>query len=105
METPLVSVGPRYANNAPLIVYQGEGEAGPETGARKQANSHDGAILAALRESLTGHLQASEPGEQTRLADRLGIPAGTLSKFVNGRNLPERYRAPLAAAINWSEAA
>jgi hypothetical protein len=61
--------------------------------------------LAPLRERLVEHLQASEPGEQSRLAIKLGIPAGTFSKFVNGRSLPEKYRAALAAEINWSEAA
>lgn len=99
LENPLISVGFRSANIATLTLHHGEGAAAPETTARKQANPTSGPILAPLRERLIGHLQASEPGEQSRLATRVGIPAGTLSKFIGGRNLPERYRAALADAV------
>jgi DNA-binding MarR family transcriptional regulator len=104
-EKPLVSVVCPVSEIEPQVLYQGEGAAEPETQARKQAIAASGPILAALRTSLIERLQRSEAGEQSRLADQLGIPAGTLSKFINGRNLPDRYRAALAEAIKWSVAA
>nr|WP_166177022.1 hypothetical protein [Altererythrobacter segetis] len=105
LETSLVSVDRRSAKSATLIVYQGEGEAGTETPGRKQATPTSGPISAPLRALLIDHLQASEPGEQSRLAVRLGIPAGTLSKFIHGRNLPAQHRETLAAELQWSAAA
>jgi hypothetical protein len=55
--------------------------------------------LGALREWTLAHLQRHEPGEQSRLARAVPVPAGTLSKFINGGNLPHQYREPLAEAV------
>ncbi|MDJ0979253.1 MAG: helix-turn-helix domain-containing protein [Erythrobacter sp.] len=98
-ETSHVSNSGGGSNIGPQIIYQREGEAELETNARKQANPTSGAFLGELRERLVQHLQASEPGEQSRLADTLDIPGGTLSKFVNGKNLPDHHRARLADAL------
>lgn len=98
-ETSHVSSFGGGSKYGPQIVYQGEDGADPETTGRKQANPTSGAKLADLRERLIDHLQSSEPGEQSRLADTLDIPGGTLSKFVNGKNLPARYHDPLLRAV------
>lgn len=99
METPLVSVNPQSAKSTTHTSYQGEGSADRETEARKQANPVSGAFLDDLRANVADRLDRSPPGEQSRLAEVIGIPGGTLSKFLNGRSLPEQYRAPLAAAL------
>lgn len=99
METPLVSVTPSVSNIEPQVLYQGDRFGPPETEQRKQATLCIAAELLNLRDRLADYLKSSEPGEQTRLAERLGIPPGTLSKFANGRSLPERFRAPLAGAL------
>jgi hypothetical protein len=101
----LVSANPNSAAIATHTIHQAEPSASPETEQRKQASHPDRAILAPLRAALLDHLKVSEPGEQSRLADRLNIPGGTLSKFINGRNLPAQYRIALASALEWSEAA
>lgn len=98
-ETSHVSSFGSGSKYGPQIVYQGEGSAEPETEARKQANPASGPKLAELRQRLMDHLQSSDPGEQSRLADALDIPGGTLSKFVNGRNLPDRHCDRLAKAL------
>lgn len=106
LETSLVSVDPQLANIASLILHQGDSAADPETDQRKQANPLEWAIsafpsddLAHLRRLTTEHLAGDDAGSQSRLAERIGCPAGTFSKFINGRNLPDQYRAPLADAI------
>lgn len=106
-ETPHVSVGDSFANIASLILHQGDSAAVPETEGRKQANSSSGAIsafslgdpLADLRERTIRHIGRDGAGSQTRIAARIGCPVGTFSKFINGRNLPDQYRAALADAI------
>ena len=98
-ETSHVSSFPGGSKYGPQVVYQEEGSAEPETSGRKQANPKSGAQLAELRQRLMDRLQSNEPGEQTRLAEAAGIPGGTLSKFINGKNLPAQYRAVLARAI------
>lgn len=107
LETPHVSVPPQLAEYATLTCYQGDSAAVPESEQRKQANPSSGAIsafslgdpVATLRERTLHHLAANDAGSQSRLAKRIGCPAGTFSKFINGRNLPTEYRAPLADAI------
>jgi len=107
METPDVSVSFHPANNATLIIHQGDSAANPETGRRKQANSSSGAIsafslgdpLSDLRERAVQHIGSGGAGSQSRLATRIGCPPGTFSKFLNGRNLPAEYRAALDEAI------
>jgi hypothetical protein len=105
MEKSLVSIDRLRSGIEPQTVSQGLGAAKPETEQRKHAKNPDRAILAPLRAALLEHLKVSEPGEQSRLAVRLNIPGGTLSKFISGRNLPEQYRCTLASALEWSEAA
>jgi DNA-binding Lrp family transcriptional regulator len=102
METSLVSVARVISDIEPQTVSQGIGAPKLETAQRKQANLTRGPFLAPLRNQLIDHLQASQPGEQSRLADRLNIPAGTLSKFINGRNLPDCHAARLASALSSS---
>jgi len=107
LETSLVSVDAQNAKTDTLILYQGEAGSVSETEGRKQANSSSGAFsafrlgddLADLRRLTAEHLAGGDAGTQSRLAKRIGCPTGTFSKFVNGRNLPDQYRAPLAAAI------
>lgn len=99
LETPLVSANPDFAETTTLIVYQGDRRSVPETQQRKQANSCTRADLGDLRDWTLAHLQRHEPGEQSRLAKAVPIPAGTLSKFINGGNLPAQYREPLADAV------
>lgn len=87
------------SNSGPQIVYQGKGNCEPETIGWKQVSSASRTNLAGLRQRLIDHLKSSEPGEQSRLANTLDIPGGTLSKFVNGRNLPAAYCDRLANAL------
>ncbi len=99
METWLVSTNRQNAKLAPLTSYQGEPSAAAETEQRKQSNPVERQNLDALRNALIEHLRHAEPGEQSRLADALPIPGGTLSKFINGRNLPDQYRARLTDVV------
>lgn len=95
----LVSTNSKSDRIATLTIYQGEAQSDLETEQRKQANPDNRANLATLRQRLIERLQSSEPGEQSRLADMIGIPGGTLSKFVNGKNLPDRHCDRLAKAL------
>ncbi|AKM09714.1 helix-turn-helix domain-containing protein [Croceicoccus naphthovorans] len=99
MEKPVISADAHFSDIEPQTVSQGDRLAGLETEQRKQANSCTRAELDALRQSTLDHLGRHDPGEQSRLADSLGIPHGTLSKFIHGRNLPERYRDALSDAV------
>jgi len=83
----------------PQTVSQGIGLAEGETEQRKQANSPTRAFLALLRDGLAEHIEEVGPGAQSQIAKRLGIPGGTLSKFLNGRGLPDAYVVPLARAL------
>lgn len=99
MEKRLVSAKVHLSDIEPQTVSQGIGAAGLETEQRKQAIPISAAFPANLRDMLLAHLSTAEPGEQSRLAKSLGIHGGTLSKFVNGRNLPEHHAATLARAL------
>ncbi len=100
-EKPVVSANPHSAETTTLIVYQAEPNGELETEQWKQANPNAAAHLGKLRDRLIAHLQDSEAGEQSRLADDLGIPTGTLSKFKNGSGLPNQYREALTAAVGF----
>lgn len=110
METSDVSVRFHHANNATLILHQGDSAAVPETERRKQANSSSGPIsafslgdpLADLRVLTRQRIEGATAGEQSRLAMAIGCPPGTLSKFLSGRNLPDQYRMPLQLAVGRS---
>lgn len=84
---------------APLNCYQGD--AGNVFGLirRKQRDAELDDGQSVLRRSLLEFLEGSEPGEQSRLAMRVGCPGGTLSKFKRGRPLPAEYVEPLAREI------
>ena len=99
LEKSLVSREAGLSGIGPHTVSHRGQAAEPETGQRKQANHTPGAFLDNLRADVADRLDRSPPGEQSRLAEATGIPGGTLSKFLNGRSLPEQYRAPLAAAL------
>ena len=88
-----------FVRIAPLTIYQREAGSGQETERRKQANPNGRAELAFLRQRLVAHLNGSEPGEQSRIADRIACPGGTLSKFKHGAPLPAEYIEPLAKAV------
>lgn len=91
----------------PQTVYQSSGANPERYGQRKHAISHAGSSndfrlgdeVADLRLLTIHHIEHSGPGSQSRLADRIGCPGGTFSKFVKGRNLPAAYRRALAAAL------
>lgn len=55
--------------------------------------------LADLRIALIDRLNCAEPGEQSRLALKIGCPGGTLSKFKAGGSLPSAYVEPLRLAV------
>jgi len=96
---PVISANSTSDRIATLNSTRGTRDGEPESGQRKQANSCTAAILDDLRTWTLDHLKRNEVGEQSRLADGLGIPAGTLSKFLNGGNLPAKYREPLTDAV------
>lgn len=52
-----------------------------------------------LREFAKAFLASAGPGAQSRLAHAAQIPGGTLSKFLSGRSLPDRYRMPLQLVV------
>lgn len=52
-----------------------------------------------LRNFAKAYLAFASPGSQSQLAHDAGIPGGTLSKFLNGRSLPDQYRMPLQLAV------
>lgn len=99
LETPQVSVDPQCADLEPQTVSQGIGFERLETAQRKQANPLSGAFPSALRTAAIELIERGGIGAQSKLADRIGCPPGTFSKFIGGRNLPEPYRAPLAAIV------
>ncbi|SKB85392.1 hypothetical protein [Sphingopyxis flava] len=52
-----------------------------------------------LRDFALSYLAWAQPGAQSKLAHDVGVPGGTLSKFLNGRSLPEQYRMPLQLGV------
>ncbi len=99
LETSLVSANLYFAGIEPQVFSHGLQAESHLLEQRKQANSSRAAFLAFLRSRLAEHLSGAEPGEQSRLAKCLEIPGGTLSKFINGRGLPEHHADRLARAL------
>lgn len=99
VETLHVSVGRPMSETEPQLLYQGNRGSDQETGQWKQANPASAAFPGLLREATRKRLETAEPGEQTRLAQLIDCPPGTLSKFINGRNLPDAYCDRLAAIV------
>lgn len=99
VETPLVSKVSTLEGNATLTIYQREPTQSGETYQRKQANPTSGAFLDTLRADVLDRLAHAAPGAQTRLAEHLGIPGGTFSKFLSGRGLADRHADALRAAL------
>lgn len=91
----------------PQTVYQSPGVNPDGNGQWKHAEFPSGPDrefrlgdeVADLRLLTIDHIDQSGPGSQSRLAERIGCPGGTFSKFVKGRNLPTEYRRALAAAL------
>jgi hypothetical protein len=91
----------------PQTVYQGDSSSSGQNGRRKQVETPSradrefrlGDEVADLRILTIDHIDQSGPGSQSRLANRIGCPGGTFSKFIAGRNLPAEYRSALAAAL------
>lgn len=81
-------------------LYNSHPKAG-KTGSETPEIVHDPKTgdLADLWKWTRAHLDRSEPGEQSRLSKTVPIPAATLSKFLNGGGLPEKYREPLTDAV------
>lgn len=52
-----------------------------------------------LRAFALAYLGWAPAGTQSQLAHAVGVPGGTLSKFLSGRSLPDRYRMPLQIAV------
>ena len=98
MEKPVVSAKVDLSGIGPQTVYQGDRSERLETDQRKQAIPTSGRV-SSLRDLVKIRLLTAEPGEQSRMATAAGIPGGTLSKFIGGRNLPDRYVEPLAAML------
>lgn len=99
LETPLTSVASTLSDSEPHTSNQAIGSAGTPNRKRKQVRPDYGPEVESLREQLRLHLQNGRPGEQNRIAVAIDCPSGTLSKFIHGRNLPEQYRAALAAQL------
>ena len=108
LETPHVSVEPTGSIIAPHTIATGEGFEPGQSTARKQANSSgrqffefvDDDDADTLRSALCDVLLSAPVGTQSRIAERAGIPAGTLSKFIAGRGLPLHHFPALAIEIN-----
>lgn len=71
---------------------------------RSDASKSSGAISSGmtgdeLRGFAMSFLAKAEPGTQSRLAHEVGVPGGTLSKFLGGRSLPDGYLMPLQLAL------
>ena len=81
-------------------LYNSHPKAG-KTGSETPELEHDPKTgdLAELWQWTVDHLKRSESGEQSRLAKAVPIPAATLSKFINGGGLPDKYREPLTDAV------
>ncbi len=94
-----VSADPSLERIAPLTSDQGEPSTDPETEQRKHAGNTSGPFLDILRSRLRDHLNDSEPGEQSRIAKRVEIPGGTLSKFMRGKTLPSKYHDRLSMEL------
>jgi len=107
MEKRLVSNVSYLSETEPQTVYQSPGARQGAIDQRKHAAFPSGPDrefrfgdeVADLRLLTIDHLERSGPGSQSRLADRIGCPGGTFSKFIGGKNLPAEYRRPLAAAL------
>lgn len=52
-----------------------------------------------LRGFTLAYLEWAAAGAQSQLAHDVGVPGGTLSKFLSGRSLPDQYRMPLQIAV------
>lgn len=55
--------------------------------------------LIELRSFALAYLAWASAGAQSQLAHDVGVPGGTLSKFLSGRSLPDQYRMPLQLAV------
>lgn len=78
---------------------QREARATASDGNWKQPAPSSRPELAELRLALIDRVNCAEPGEQSRLALKVGCPGGTLSKFKAGGNLPSAYVEPLRLAV------
>lgn len=66
---------------------------------RAVSTNSSGMALPDLRLFARSYLAWAPPGAQSTLAHETKIPGGTLSKFLNGRSLPDHYRMPLQLAV------
>jgi hypothetical protein len=55
--------------------------------------------LAELRAFARGYLAQAGVGAQSKLAAEVGVPGGSLSKFLAGRNLADQHRLKLQLAV------
>lgn len=96
MEKRLVSANPQISETEPQTVYQGKGDPSGVKKGWKHANPDRAAFLASLRSALHQKLSNAPAGTQTTVANAVGIPGGTLSKFKNGGNLADDHASALA---------
>lgn len=113
LEIPQVSDVSNLAKTTTLIISQGLPPDGRQLQQRKHADYTSGAVsplfqfndLAELRNCTLAHIEGSGLGTQAHLAQLIGCPPGTFSKFINGRGLPSKYRGPLIEAMEACNAA
>lgn len=98
-EKRLVSANQLRSEFGPQTVYHGTGSAEAANWKRKQLATDPRPFIAELRQALTARLKYAEPGTQSRLAKSVGIPGGTLSKFLHGASLPEKFAAALGREL------
>lgn len=69
---------------------------GPKSSRAASSSAMD---LIELRSFALAYLAWASAGAQSQLAHDVGVPGGTLSKFLSGRSLPDQYRMPLQLAV------
>ena len=92
--TPHVSkIEPQTCNHTPWL------EDAPIGNWKQGQETRSADFVTALRERLVTYLEQADAGEQSRIAMVIECPPGTLSKFIHGRSLPDRYLGVLAKAL------
>ncbi|HVR91458.1 MAG TPA: helix-turn-helix domain-containing protein [Novosphingobium sp.] len=99
METWLVSANRLMSEIGPHTSNQSQSPIEASRKHWKRPVTDPGTFLDRLRTLLAEHIAKSELGEQSRLANSIGCPGGTLSKFMAGKGLPEQYQALLAERL------
>ena len=99
LEKRLVSNNRPMSRIEPQVSDQGQRQSPLGKKHRKQPQSMDRPETVDLRRRLLAYLDSRPAGEQTWLAERIGCPGGTLSKFKSGASLPPKHAAALDLAL------